>query len=207
MSLSTLSCSALLAAFRSPEPTPGGGSASALAGAVGASLLAMVAQLAKSRAATPEDLTRLQAAGSRCAALSDHLASLMDRDSEAYDLVLSAYRLPKQTDEDKAVRRLRIQDALRTATETPLAIMRACGDAIEQGAVVAAFGNCHASTDVEVGLELLGAAMRGAKLNVDVNARSIDDAAFASSAEAEARRRSSEADTGMAAARARLEPG
>jgi formiminotetrahydrofolate cyclodeaminase len=167
----------------------------------------MVAQLAKSRASTAEDLTRLQTAGSRCAALSDRLASLIDRDSDAYDLVLSAYRLPKQTEEDQAVRRLKIQDSLRAATETPLDIMRACGDAIEQGAVVAAFGNRHASSDVQVGLELLGAGMRGAKLNVDVNAGSIEDAAFTSSAVAEARRRSSEAQTGIAAARSRLEEG
>jgi methenyltetrahydrofolate cyclohydrolase len=202
---SALTFSALLAAFRSPEPTPGGSAASALAGAVGASLVAMVAQLPNCRATTAEDLTRLQAAGSRCAALGEHLAALMDQDSEAYEAVRAAYRLPKQTDEENAVRGLRIQEALRVGTEAPLHVMRACGDAIEQAAVVAAFGNRHASSDVQVGLDLLRVATRGAQLNVEVNVGSIDDAAFAGAADAEARRRSSEADTGIAAARARLQ--
>ena len=87
MKLTDTTVTDLLAAFRSPEPTPGGGSAAALAGAIGASLLAMVAGLPKSRAATAEDAARLKAAGERCAALAAELEALVDRDSEAYDLV------------------------------------------------------------------------------------------------------------------------
>ena len=101
----------LLAAFRSPEPTPGGGSAAALAGAIGASLLAMVAGLPKSKAATEEDAARLNAAGERCAELAQMLAALVDRDSEAYDLVMAAYKKPKGTDEEKAARSAAIQAA------------------------------------------------------------------------------------------------
>src|SRR5258705_2083999 len=76
----------LLVAFRSSDPTPGGGSAAALAGGTWASLFAMVAALPKSRAATEEDVERLKAAGDRCAAIASELESLVDRDSEAYDL-------------------------------------------------------------------------------------------------------------------------
>ena len=83
----------LLAAFRSPEPTPGGGSASALAGAVGASLLTMVGGMAKSRAVTVEDLGRLAEAHQQCAGLSNRLAVLVERDSDAYGMVVAAYRL------------------------------------------------------------------------------------------------------------------
>ena len=168
----------LLQAFRSPDPTPGGGSAAALAGALGASLLAMVAGLPKSRAATEEDAERLQAAGRRCAAIADDLTTLVDRDSEAYDLVVGAYKQPKGTDEEKAARSAAIQQAMRAAIAAPLDVMRACAAAAEQGVVVAALGNPSASSDVRVGFELLGAGLRGAKLNVEINLGSVKDAAY-----------------------------
>jgi len=194
--------SEFLAAVRSPEPTPGGGSAAALAGAVGAALLAMVAGLTKPRAATPQDVARLAAAGAGCVALSERLAALIDRDSEAYLLVVAGFRLPKGNDEEKAARTARIQEGLRIATETPLDVMRASVEAIGHAAPVAALGNRHASSDVQVGLELLGAAVRGAKLNVEVNLASITDAVFAAEAGEEAVRLTSAAESGIAAARA-----
>jgi formiminotetrahydrofolate cyclodeaminase len=168
----------LLSAFRSPTPTPGGGSAAALAGAVGASLLAMVGALPKSHAKTEEDIERLAAAQAQCARISDRLSVLVDRDSEAYEMVVSAYALPKSTDEEKRARTDRIQLALRAATEAPLDVMRACGDAVEQGVVVAELGNRNAASDVQVGLELLVAAQRGARLNVEVNLGMLKDAAY-----------------------------
>jgi methenyltetrahydrofolate cyclohydrolase len=169
----------ILAAFRSSEPTPGGGSAAALSGAIGASLLAMVAGLPKSRAATEEDVARLQAAGARCTALAGELAALVDRDSDAYDLVVAAYKKPKGSDEEKSARSAAIQDAMRTAIAAPLDVMRACAAAAEQGVVVATLGNPSASSDVQVGLELLGAGLRGAKLNVEINLVSVKDAGYA----------------------------
>ena len=187
-SLSSLRFVDLLASFRSPSPTPGGGSASALAGAVGASLLAMVAALPKPRATTADDQTRLAAAGSRCAQISDRLASLIDRDSDAYDEVVSAFRLPKASDDEKRVRTAQIQEALRSATEVPLETMRASAEAIHAAADVAAFGNGNASSDVEVGLELLMAALRGAKLNVAINLTSLTDAGYVEAAGQEAER-------------------
>jgi formiminotetrahydrofolate cyclodeaminase len=175
----------LLADFRAPEPTPGGGSASALAGALGASLLAMVAGLPKSKAATAEDTARLKAAGDRCTALSLDLAGLVDRDSEAYARVVDAYRLPKATDDDKAARGAAIQEAFRAAIATPLDVMRACAAAAEQGVVVAGLGNPSAASDVQVGFELLGAALRGARLNVEINLESVKDAGYADRTRAE----------------------
>ena len=85
----------LLAAFRSSDPTPGGGSASALAGAIGASLLAMVAALPKPRASSEEDMVALRDTGLRCTALAADLEPLVDRDADAYELVMERYRLPK----------------------------------------------------------------------------------------------------------------
>lgn len=167
-----------LAAVRSPDPTPGGGSAAALAGAMGASLLAMVAGLPKSRAANEDDVARLSGAGERCTALADELTALIDRDSAAYDLVLAAYKKPKSTEEEKAARSAAIQEAMRAAIAAPLDVMRACAAAAQQGAVVAELGLASASSDVQVGLALLGAGLRGAQLNVETNLESVKDAGY-----------------------------
>ena len=178
MSLVKQSVAEFLAAIRTPGPTPGGGSAAALAGAMGASLAAMVAGLPKNKAATEEDAQRLRAAGDRCAALAVELERLVDVDSAAYELVMAAYRRPKATDEDKAARIAAIQGAFRQAIAAPLAVMRACAAAAEQAAVAARFGNPSAASDLEVGLELLNAALRGAKLNVEINLDSVKDAEY-----------------------------
>jgi methenyltetrahydrofolate cyclohydrolase len=179
MKLTERSVADLLAAFRSSEPTPGGGSASALAGAVGAALFAMIARLPKSRAATEEDAERLAAAGARCRESSDALAELVDRDADAYGAVMSAYRLSKDTDDARRARSAAIQDALRQAIDAPLSVMRACAGTIEQGVVIAGLGNPSASSDGRVALELLGAGLRGAKHNVEINLGSIKDADYA----------------------------
>lgn len=168
-----------LAAVRSPDPTPGGGSAAALAGAMGASLLAMVAGLPKSRAATEEDARRLRAAGERATALAGALATVIDRDREAYDLVTAAYKKPKGTDDEKAARSAAVQEGMRAAIAAPLEVMRACAAAAALGGVVGELGLASASSDVQVGLELLRAGLRGAKLNVEINLASVEDAGYA----------------------------
>ena len=196
----------LLAAFRSSAPTPGGGSASALAGAVGASLLAMVAAMPKHRAASEEDVERLRAAAHHCTELSENLAALIDRDAEAYELVVGAYRLPKECAADKLDRSVRIQQALRKATEVPLEVMRRCADAIESAAVVAAFANPNAASDVGVALELLTAGERGARLNVEINLGSVKDADYADHVRHQAEALEANCERGAAAARARLTP-
>ena len=179
MTLTRKTVNALLEDFRSPAPTPGGGSAAALAGAVGASLLAMVAALPKPRATTGADLQSLRDASERCTALAADLEALVDRDSEAYELVVSAYRLPKATDDEKAARGRAIQDALKAAIAAPLDVMRACSAAIGLVSVLQAFANQNASSDVQVGLELLRAGLRGARVNVEINLGSVRDAAYA----------------------------
>jgi formiminotetrahydrofolate cyclodeaminase len=178
MVLTEQTVATFLAAIRSSNPTPGGGSASALAGAMGASLLAMVAGLPKSKAATAEDAERLNAAGNRCAAIATELETLVERDSEAYNQVLAAYKLPKATDQEKTARSAAVQAGFRAAIAAPLAVMRACAAAAEQGVVVATLGLASASSDVQVGIELLNAALRGAKLNVETNLGSVKDAEY-----------------------------
>jgi formiminotetrahydrofolate cyclodeaminase len=179
MTLGASPLSTVLERFRSSDPTPGGGSAAALAGALGASLLAMVASLPRPRAASDADVRQLRDAGQRCAALATDLERLIDRDAEAYDLVVGAYRLPKSTEAEKAARTDRIQAALKVAIDTPLDVMRACASALGESSSIGTLGNANASSDVKVGIELLRAGLRGAQLNVEINLDSVKDRAYA----------------------------
>jgi formiminotetrahydrofolate cyclodeaminase len=205
MTLTDRSVRELLAAIRDPGPTPGGGSVSALAGALGASLLTMVASMTKHRAGSEEDVERLQAAASRCAELSARLERLVDEDSAAYGAVVAAYRRPRGSDAEKTERRSRIQAALVAAVETPLEVMRHCNDAIEAAATVARFGNPNAASDVGVALELLAAGGKGARLNVDINLASLDDQAYVGRVREMVSVLDAESTTGAEAARAALQ--
>ena len=175
-----LTLAELLDAFASNAPVPGGGSASALAGAIGASLVIMVAGLPKTRLGTEEERAALDAAATRLKPLRDELAALVDRDSEAYTSVLNAYRLPKSTDVEKAARRNAIVTAMRAATDAPLATMRACERAMREATAVAESGAAAAASDVAVAIDLLKTAARGAALNVDTNLADVKDADYVS---------------------------
>jgi methenyltetrahydrofolate cyclohydrolase len=165
----------LLTAFSDPTPTPGGGSASALAAALGLSLLAMVAQMGRTRSGSDEDRAVLDQAKIALLPLRDHVSGLVETDARAYDSVVAAYRLPKSTDPEKAARRAAVQSALRGAAEVPLDVMRVCQAGLTAAIDVARHGNPFASSDIGVGLELVGAALRGAALNVRANLGSIDE--------------------------------
>lgn len=185
ISYSTMAVEDLLEAFSSHEPVPGGGSASALAGAVGVSLLMMVAGLPKTRTGAPEEVADLAEASARLRPLREALTSLIDEDSQAYEAVVAAYRLPKGTDTEKATRREAIDRAMRGATEVPLQTMRACQQAVRGALTVAKAGNRNASSDVGVGIELLLAGLRGAGMNVELNISSLGDAAYVDRVKAE----------------------
>jgi formiminotetrahydrofolate cyclodeaminase len=171
--------SQLLDAFASSDPTPGGGSASALAGAIGCSLLLMVAHMPKSKAGPEADRAPLDGVIRRVAPLASELRALVDRDTTAYEQVVAAYRMPKSTDAEKGSRRDAVQRAMRAAIEAPLAVMRACGAALEDVRTVKEHGNPNAASDVTVAAELLRAGLNGAKANVELNLGSVTDAGYA----------------------------
>jgi methenyltetrahydrofolate cyclohydrolase len=168
----------LFDAFASNDPVPGGGSASALAGALGSSLLLMVAGMSKTKTGTPEETADLAAAAARVRPLRDRLLALIESDSEAYAAVAAAFKLPKDTDADKTVRKAAIQAATKQATDVPLETMRACRDAVRHAVIVARCGNRNATSDVGVALELLLAGTRGAGMNVDINLGGLADQAY-----------------------------
>lgn len=181
----TLALADLLDAFASSDPVPGGGSASAVAGSLGASLLLMVAGMSKTRSGTPEETADLAAAAARVRPLRDRLLELVDLDSDAYMAVVAAFKLPKGTDAEKAARQAAIQAATEQATEVPLETMRACGSALREAVVVARNGNPNAASDVGVAIELLLAGQTGAGLNVDINLAGIKAVEFAERARTE----------------------
>ncbi len=202
MKLTDQSVAEFLNALRSPAAVPGGGSAAALAGAAGSSLLAMIAGMPKHRAASDEEVAALRHAAEQCAALGGELAILIDEDSEAYGRVMAAYRLPKASAAEKAERGAAIQSALRTATEVPLTVMRRSVGALTMAAAVARLGNPKASSDVGVAIELLSAACRGARLNVDINLEQITDTGYVGQVREHARTLAARCDEAIAAARA-----
>ena len=169
----------LLAAFASSDPTPGGGSASALASAVGASLLTMVAGLPKTRSNSVEDRAALAAAAAALGSIRQQLTEAIDADTAAYDRVVGAYKLPKGSDAEKSARTAAIQAALRAATEVPLGVMRLSAQALDAATAIAAHGHPGASSDVGVAVALLRAGARGARLNIETNVESIADTAYA----------------------------
>jgi formiminotetrahydrofolate cyclodeaminase len=176
--LADLTIRDLLDRFSSSDPTPGGGSAAALAGALGASLLAMVAAMPKTKTGAPEERAALDAARAEILRHRAALLDLIDRDAQAYDLVVAAYRRPKQTDEEKAARTAAIQAAMKVAAETPLETVRICAATATAARPVQQFGNPSAVSDVAVGLTLLGTGMQGGTFNVAINLDGIKDDAL-----------------------------
>ena len=175
----------LLDAIASSDPTPGGGSASAAAGAMGASLLLMVSGLPKTRNGSEDDRAALAAAGSALTSIRMALTAAVDEDTAAYDAVVAAYKKPKSTPDEVTARKAGIQAAMRLATEVPLRVVRLCGQALAEGATVQTHGYASAASDVGVGLALLKAAREGARLNVEINLGSLTDTSFVESVNAE----------------------
>jgi glutamate formiminotransferase/formiminotetrahydrofolate cyclodeaminase len=175
---SEMALSDLVDAFSSTDPVPGGGSAAALAGAVGASLLLMVAGMSKTKTGAPEETADLAEAAARLRPLRDSLLELVDRDSEAYGQVMTAFKLPRGSDVEKSRRQEAIETATRWATEVPLETMRACQQALRGALTVATNGNRRAVSDVGVAIDLLYAALRGGRMNVEINLAALNDTEY-----------------------------
>ena len=173
-----LTVSAFVDALASAEPTPGGGTAAAVAGAMGAGLLMMVAGLSKTRGQADTAKVALAEARASLSSVRDRILALADTDSQAYGHVMDAFRLPKASEAEKGGRREAIQTAMRGATDAPLDTLRTAAEAMKLARTVAEYGNPSAASDVRVALELLEAAAAGATANVDINLSSLTDEAY-----------------------------
>jgi formiminotetrahydrofolate cyclodeaminase len=172
-----------LAAVAAPTPTPGGGSVSALAGALSVALSRMVAGLARGKAGyegVESELAQIEARGK---IIQARLEALVDEDARAYDAVIVAMRMPKSSQSEKTARVDAMQAAYRKATEVPLETMERCVEALELAEAAAKKGNRGATTDAAVAVLLAESAIRGASLNCAVNLASIRDERFRSTAE------------------------
>lgn len=197
-----------LSSVAAATPTPGGGTVSAIAGALGVALARMVAGLARGKAGyeeMQEDLARLEERGAR---LEERLLALAEKDSAAYQSVVSAMHLPRANDAEKSARVEALQAAYRRATEVPLETMEACVEAIEIAALAVEKGNRSATTDAAVAILLAEAGLRGASLNARINLASIKDEAYRATVESKMDRLLSQADVvghrAMAIAEGRL---
>nr|BAL55802.1 formiminotetrahydrofolate cyclodeaminase [uncultured Acetothermia bacterium] len=178
MSLHDESLCALLEKLSAATPTPGGGSAAALVGSVAASLVAMVAGLTVGKRAYQAVEQEMRTVLSEAIRLRDELLELADRDSEAFNAVMAAYRLPKETETDRAAREKAIQAALRGATEVPYQTALRCFRVLELAEVVVARGNKSALSDGGAAAVLAEGALQAALFNVAINLASISDEAF-----------------------------
>jgi formiminotetrahydrofolate cyclodeaminase len=163
----------------SERPTPGGGGAAALCGAIGAALVSMVANLTigkKNYEAVSEDL---EAVNAKAEALRAELIHAIEEDVVAFNAVMGAYGLPRGTDEEKAKRTAAIQAALKNATLAPLRAVKACFEVMRLAAVAAEKGNLNVISDAGVAVLAANAGLRSAALIVFINAKAIKDRDFA----------------------------
>lgn len=180
------SCAPFLSQLASETPTPGGGSAAALAGAMGASLVVMVCNLTIGRPKFAEVEAELRAVHAEASSLAAEMSSLVRRDAEAYEGFVDAMKLPKATDVEKALRKKAMGEAAVRAAEIPLETMRVALAVMRLAAVVAKKGNPHAASDGAVGALLARAAVRSADMNVRINLPSVQDEALRAKMLAEA---------------------
>jgi formiminotetrahydrofolate cyclodeaminase len=163
----------------SERPTPGGGGAAAVSGAIGAALVSMVANLTIGKKNYEAVWQDLEAVNAKAEALRAELIRAIDEDVVAFNAVMGAYGLPRATDDEKAKRAAAIQAALKDATIAPLRAVKACFEVIRLSAAAAEKGNLNVISDAGVAVLSANAGLRSAALNVFINAKAIKDRDFA----------------------------
>lgn len=178
-----------LARVASAQPTPGGGSVAALAGALATSLTQMVSGLTVGKKKYTHVEEEMKQIAADAAELRGVLHELIERDAASYDHVRRAYQMPKENDVQQAARQDAIREALIFAAEVPLETARAAVKAAKLAAAVTDRGNTNAVTDACVAALLAESACKGAALNVRINVTSLDEAGSARGAELSAEAR------------------
>ncbi len=167
-----------LDALAADTPTPGGGSAAALAGAMGAALVAMVARLTLGREKYAAVETEMRGVLARAEALRPALESQVRADSASFEAFMAASRMPKKTPEEKATRAAALEETAQAAAGAPLETARLCCEVLAEANAVAEKGNRNAASDGAVAALLAHAGLRGAVLNIRINMPSVKDEAW-----------------------------
>lgn len=163
----------------SSEPAPGGGSTAALSGTLGASLTMMVVNLSigkKTYEALDEHIkAQFMEEFDNIKTLQKKLTELVDEDTKAFNKFMEAMKLPKDTEEQKQIRREKVQEASLYALQVPLNTAESCFDLLKNQEVIAKYGNKNAVSDIGVGALLALSGLEGAVLNVNINLPGIED--------------------------------
>ncbi|MCD6435134.1 MAG: cyclodeaminase/cyclohydrolase family protein [Clostridiales bacterium] len=162
----------------SNEPVPGGGSIAALSGAISASLAEMVVNLTIGKKKYIEVEEEMKTIAGKLEKIRYDLLDMIDKDANSFDLVMKAFKLPKETDEDKAIRTQKIQEGLKVAALSPLEIARKSFEMMELCEAVVDKGNKNAVTDGMVAAMMARTSVLSAILNVRINLSSIKDEEF-----------------------------
>ncbi|MCY3749975.1 MAG: cyclodeaminase/cyclohydrolase family protein [Gammaproteobacteria bacterium] len=162
----------------SKASTPGGGSAAAIMGAMGAALVSMVANLTVGKQKYQDVEEEMQGFLERSEDMRSRLTGMIQADIDVFDKVMAAYGMARETDTEKAARSGAIQAALKEATDVPLACAQLCADVIELCRPVAEKGNLNVISDAGVAVLAAHAALRSAALNVYINIGGIRDQEF-----------------------------
>lgn len=179
MNYEELSCNDFIHVLASNSPVPGGGGAAALVGAIGMALGNMVGSLTvgkKKYEAAEAEMIMLKEKADR---LQQELLHLINKDAELFEPLSRAYRLPKDTEEEKALKAGIMEKALRDACTVPLAIMEKCCEAIDLLGDFTKKGSSLAVSDAGCGAACCRAALQSAGLNVFINTRLMADRSFA----------------------------
>lgn len=163
----------------SSASTPGGGGAAAIMGAMGAALVSMVCNLTVGKKKYQDVEAELKSVLEQAEGLRGRMTDMIQADVEVFDRVMASYKMPKQTDAEKAARSEEIQAALKAATDVPLECARASAEVIMLSRSVADNGNLNVISDAGVAVLAGYAALKSAALNVYINVGSIKDQAFA----------------------------
>jgi len=162
----------------SESPAPGGGSISAYVGALGAALATMVANLSSHKRGWDDRWEEFSDAAERGQRIKDALLRTVDEDTDAFTLIMDAFGMPKNTPEEKAARKAAIQAGTRKAMEVPFKVMQLAFESLPLLRQMVETGNPNSVTDAGVGALCARAAVRGAYMNIQVNASGLDDKEF-----------------------------
>lgn len=159
----------------SDAPAPGGGSVAALSGAMGAGLISMVCRLTIGKKGYEHVEEIAKDTMDKSDILGEELLSSVDKDTEAFNGVMAAFKMPKNSDEEKSSRSSAIQNGYKEAVQSPLSIAKACLDVMELAHLMMDKGNNNALSDIGVGADMAFAGLEGAIMNVEINLPSIKD--------------------------------
>jgi len=162
----------------SKSPEPGGGSVAALTGALGAGLVSMVASLTMGKEKYKDVQLQIEALFKESEKLRNEMQALIQKDTEAYGALSEVYKMPKNTDAEKAARTVKLQEALKKACQVPFEIGLTSLEVAKLSERAADIGNVAAVSDAGVAVLLAQACAQSAALNVKININSIKDQAF-----------------------------